>query len=457
MFGNTSDALKSSADVLEKWNSTGNNSLWRSLDMQKVNTSDGRLVYKLVVEEGFFSYLKNHVKCFLLASRYKKAMEEALQAPTIEKSIKERYVAGVNKGVVPFVSHIPYQESLPAIEGGQNANSPTIGSTESDDDSGYETASNLSDIPGPFDVDDMERVYRLPDEAQDEGYSESPVNHNHANADIFNDELQQALEQSMVTGITDQLRGADRDREASELSEAIRRSLATATDENDPDLARALALSIETQELDEQMRSARERADVEKATQLSLDSGNVAESDPDMALGIAGSKQTNAVEQEKFIWQEQKAEAILAKYHREFFPTARDGNCFYDGMSRVRRHSSIRELRDRSYQEGIKCLQGDGKLPFDSALTVTFKEQIEQLQKSHNYAEQIDLRLMACTENCRIIVCDLDEKVLNVAGPEGELEQYPKKTLSEVMGQYPEAELFVYDKEAKHYMTGRKK
>ncbi|WP_257293361.1 hypothetical protein [Endozoicomonas sp. YOMI1] len=114
-------------------------------------------------------------------------------------------------------------------------------------------------------------------------------------------------------------------------------------------------------------------------------------------------------------------------------------------------------LRNRSYQEGIKCLQGNGKLQFDPALTFTFKEQIEQLQKPRNYAEQIDLRLMACTENCRIIVCDLDEKVLSVVGSEGELEQYPKKTLSEVMGQYPEAELFVYDEEGKHYMTGRKK
>ncbi|MGO0308439.1 hypothetical protein ACTL6P_17895 [Endozoicomonas acroporae] len=453
MFGNTSDVLKSSADVLENWNSAGNHSRWRSLAMQKVNTSDGRLVYKLEVKEGFFSYLINHVKCFLLAPHYRKTMEEALQAPTIEKSIKDRYVAGVNKGVVPFVSHIPYQESLPAIEGGQNANRQTTGSTESGDDSGYETASNLSDIPDPLDVDDMERVYRLPDEVQGEGYSESPVSHNHA--DTFNDELQQALADSRVTEVTDQLRRADR--EAVELAEALSHSLATATDENDPALGRALALSRKSQQRDEQMRSARERADVAKAIQRSLNSGTVAESDPDMALGIAASKQTNAVEQEQFIRQEQKAQAILAKYHRKFVPTARDGDCFYDGMSRVRGHSSIRELRNRSYQEGMQCLQGNRKLQFDSALTVTFKEQIEQLQNPHNYAEQIDLRLMAYTENCWIIVCDLDEKVLNVAGPEGELEEYPKKTLSEVMGQYPEAELFVYDIEAKHYMTGRKK
>ncbi|MBO9481926.1 hypothetical protein [Salinisphaera sp. G21_0] len=105
MFGNASDVLKSSADVLENWNSAGNLSRWRSLDMQKVNTSDGRLVYKLEVKEGFFSYLVNHVKCFLLASHYRKTMEEALQAPTIEKSIKERYVAGVNKGGALCESH----------------------------------------------------------------------------------------------------------------------------------------------------------------------------------------------------------------------------------------------------------------------------------------------------------------------------------------------------------------
>ncbi|WBA88208.1 hypothetical protein [Endozoicomonas sp. GU-1] len=382
-------------------------------------------------------------------------MEEALQAPTIEKSIKERYVAGVNKGVVPFVSHIPYQESLPAIEGGQNANRQTTGSTESDDDSGYETASKLSDIPDPWDVDDMERVYRFPDEAQDEGYSESPVSHNHA--DTFNDELQQALADSRVTEVTDQLRRADR--EAVELAEALSHSLATANDENDPALARALALSRETQQLDEQLRSARERADVAKATQRSLDSGTskITESDPAMTQGLASSKESDAVRRAKAIRKERKAAAILEKYHRKFVKTVRDGNCFYDGMSKIRRDASITELRQKSYDEGKRCLDGNGKLKFHPALTSLFEKQIDKLMESYNYAQQIDLRLMAYTENCWIIVCDLDEKVVNVAGPEGELEEYPKKTLSEIMGQYPEAELFVFDKEGRHYMTGKKK
>ncbi len=363
---------------------------------------------------------------------------------------------GLTRGGVPFVSHIPYQQSLPAIEGGQNANRQTTGSTESGDDSGYETASNLSDIPDPLDVDDTERVYRLPDEAQDEGYSESPVSHNHA--DVFNDDLQQAIEQSMVTEVTDQLRRADRDREASELSEAIRRSLATATDENDPALARALALSRKSQIQDEQMRSDRERADVAKAIQRSLDSGTskITESDPAMTQGLASSKESDAVRRAKAIRKERKAAAILEKYHRKFVKTVRDGNCFYDGMSKIRRDASITELRQKSYDEGKRCLDGNGKLEFHPALTSLFKKQIENLKESYNYAEQIDLRLMACTQNCRIIVCDLDETVINVLGSKGELEEYPKKTLSEVMGQYPEAELFVYDEEGKHYMTGER-
>lgn len=144
MLKNISDVLKSSAEVLEKWNDQGDKSRWRSLDMQKVKTSDGRRVYKLVVEEGFFSYLINHVKCFFLASDYKKSMEEVLQTPTIEKSIKDRYVADVNTGVVPFVSQLQYQESLPAIAGRQNTNGQITSSTESTDDSDYETASNFS-------------------------------------------------------------------------------------------------------------------------------------------------------------------------------------------------------------------------------------------------------------------------------------------------------------------------
>ena len=108
MFENTSEVLKSSVEVFERWNDTSHDSNWRSVDMQKVNTSDGRCVYRLVVEEGFFSYLINHVKCFLLASDYKKTMEEALQTSAIGKSIKERYVAGVNAGIVPFVRQISY-------------------------------------------------------------------------------------------------------------------------------------------------------------------------------------------------------------------------------------------------------------------------------------------------------------------------------------------------------------
>lgn len=456
MFENTSDVLKSSADVLEKWNNRGNNSLWRSLDMQKVNTSDGRLVYKLVVKEGFFSYLKNHVKCFLLASRYKKAMEEALQTPAIEKSIKARFVAGVNTGVVPFVSHIPYQESLPAIMGGQNTNSQTTRSTESDDDSGNETASNLSEIPDLSDVDDVERAaYRLPGEAQDEGYSERPVSHNHANTDTFNDELQQALAHSRETMVTDQLK-----RDEHELAEAISLSLATEKDENDPALALALALSKETQKLDEERRRARELADVEKATQLSLDSGTstVVKSDPGMAQGIASSEESHAVAQEKIALQEQRAEAIVQKYNRDFVQTARNGDCFYDGMLKIRGYSSITELRKRSFDEGKRCLEGNGKLQFDAAVVFTFKKQIEELLSPRSYAEHIDVRLMAVTENCRIVVCDLNEKVLSVDGPEGESEDCSKRTLSEVMSQYPEAELFVFDSSNRgHYMAGKKK
>ncbi|WP_257264153.1 OTU domain-containing protein [Endozoicomonas sp. ONNA2] len=156
--------------------------------------------------------------------------------------------------------------------------------------------------------------------------------------------------------------------------------------------------------------------------------------------------------------QEQKTAAILQKYHREFVPTVRDGNCFYDGMSKVRSDTSIMKLRERSYLEGKKCLAGKGKLQFDAARISFFREQIEQLRHSRTYAEQIDLRLMAATENCRIVVCDLDEeKVLSVVGPEGELEEYPKKTLSEVMSQDPETELFLLDTQGKHYMTGRKR
>ncbi|WP_257264116.1 ankyrin repeat domain-containing protein, partial [Endozoicomonas sp. ONNA2] len=155
--------------------------------------------------------------------------------------------------------------------------------------------------------------------------------------------------------------------------------------------------------------------------------------------------------------QEQKAAAIVQKYHREFVQTVRNGDCFYDGMSRVRRHSSVMELRARSYLEGQKCLAGRGKLHFDKALTAVFSGQIAKLRQPNEYAEQIDLRLMAATENCRIVVCDLDEKVLSVVGSEGEVEEYPEKTLSEVMGQDPETELFVLDTQGQHYMAGRKR
>ena len=94
-------------------------------------------------------------------------------------------------------------------------------------------------------------------------------------------------------------------------------------------------------------------------------------------------------------------------------------------------------------------------MQLDPAVTFLFEEQIKRLKKKHNFAQQIDLRLMACTENCRIVVCDFDEKVLSITGPDGELEEYPEKTLSEVMGQYPEAELFVLN--SLHFMTGRRK
>ncbi|MGI2028505.1 hypothetical protein [Endozoicomonas acroporae] len=198
---------------------------------------------------------------------------------------------------------------------------------------------------------------------------------------------------------------------------------------------------------------------MEKATRRSLDSdtSKITESDPAMTQGLASDKESDAVRRAKAIRKERKAAAILEKYHRKFVKTVRDGDCFYDGMSKIRRDASITELRQKSYDEGKRCLDGNGKLEFHPALTSLFKKQIEKLKDSYNYAEQIDLRLMAYTENCWIIVCNLDEKVLNVAGPEGELEEYPKKTLSEIMGQYPEAELFVFDKEDKHYMAGKKK
>ncbi|MBO9481927.1 hypothetical protein [Salinisphaera sp. G21_0] len=196
-----------------------------------------------------------------------------------------------------------------------------------------------------------------------------------------------------------------------------------------------------------------------KAIQRSLDSdtSKITESDPAMTQGLASSKESDAVRRAKAIRNERKAAAILEKYHRKFVKTVRDGDCFYDGMSKIRRDASITGLRKKSYDEGKRCLDGNGKLQFHPVLTSLFQKQIEMLKEPRNYAEQIDLRLMACTQNCRIIVCDLDETVINVLGPEGELEEYPKKTLSEVMGQHPEAELFVFDGKDKHYMTARKK
>ncbi|WP_257263550.1 hypothetical protein [Endozoicomonas sp. ONNA2] len=448
MLRNISEVLKSSADVLEQW-SRNNNSNWRSLDMQKVHTSDGRCVYQLDVKEGFFSYLKNHVKCFLFASHYKKTMEEALQTPSIEKSIKDRYVAALNTGAVPFVRHISYKAPLPAVEVGQNTNSQTLPPAGSDHDSGSETASNPGEFPEPF-----EGAPGFGNDPRDIGYAQSPVSHNHSNADPHDYGLQQALVRSMKTQLTDQSR---RDAtEAARLAKAISDSMAV-SNENDPTLIEAIVRSRLTEQQDEQRRLwhlAREQADVQKAIGLSLSPDTVTESDPGMAQGIAASKQTGVSHDEKCRRQEEKAKEILKKYHRNFFQTTRQGDCFYDGICKLRGHSSITDLRKRSYEEGIKCLQGEGKLkPFDPEVTPVLKDDIEKLRNNHNYALETDVRLMACTENCRIVVCDLEEAVRMVAGPEGELD-YPKKTLSEVMEQYPEAELFVLDN--KHYMTGKK-
>ncbi len=412
MFKNISGVLKSSAEVLEKWNEHGDKSKWRSLDRQKVKTSDGRHVYKLVEVKGFFSYLVNHVKYIFFASDYKKSMEEVLNTPKVEKNLKDRHVADINAGVVPSVRNIQGKEALPTIAGRRETSNQATLTTDHTADSDYETASNVSEDSDLLDVDEMASADEAGREAYDDGYSESPVGDITAGADALDHELQQAL-----------------------------------------------ALSRETQQSDEERRRARELEDTEEAIRRSLesDTSTVDENDPDMALAIALSKDSKAVEMENIARQEQKASAILQKYSRDFVQTVRNGDCFYDGMVKLRGHSNIMALRNRSYQEGKQCLEGNGKLHFDPEIAFLFEEQIELLKRQGNYAEQIDVRLMAVKENCKIVVCDLNEKVSSIVAPDGELEEYPEKSLTEVMRLYPDAELFVLDTQERHYMTGRKR
>ena len=487
---NISDVLRSSAEVIEKWTAAEDKNKWRSLDMQRGKTPDGRRVYKLVEVEGFFSYLISHVKCFLHASDYKKSMEAILHAPDIDKSVKKRYVQYVNSGVIPFVKNIPYKEILPAIVERQEEKGQASYSTDTMADSDYETASEISDVSEPFDVGDLDSLSDASSRiADDEGYADEPVIYDHSAVDnphtrpevytsplarelspeneasssvdidgeVLDPETQRALALSRATEITDQAR---RDAiEANDIEEATRRSNTTFLEENDPNLAQAFALSRETLQSDEMNRLALEKKNIEDDIHRSMTSHALSgeDSDAGLAEAIAASKNSAITDQEKREREEQRAESILNKYDRDIVRTVRNGDCFYDAMAKIRGHSNLMALRNRCYQEGRKCLEGNGKLQFDEAIAFLFEEQIELLKQQYNFAEQLDVRLMASTENCRIVICDLSEKVTSIAGPEGELEEYPAKSLDEVMRQYPEAELFVLATEDRHYMAGRKK
>ncbi|GAA4651574.1 hypothetical protein GCM10023116_38580 [Kistimonas scapharcae] len=486
---NISDVLSSSIETIEKWTAVEDKKKWCSLDMQKGKTPDGRRVYKLVEVEGFFSYLISHIKCFLRASDYKKSMEAVLHAPDIDKSIKKRYIQYVNSGVIPFVKNIPYQKTLPAISERQEERGKINFSTGTMVDSDYETASEISGVSESFDVGDLDSLSGEPGGiTDDEGYADEParsahtiVDNSHARPEVdasrlareysseneaggsvdvddegVDPETQRALALSRETAITDQAR---RDiREANDIEEAVRRSNDTFLEESDPDLAQVLALSREALKSDEAKRQALEQKAIEDAIHRSMAPHAVPDEDSDdgLAKAIAASKNAAREDQAKRARQEQRAESIVNKYDREFVQTVRNGDCFYDGVSKVRGHSNIMELRNRSYQEGERCLEGNGKLHFDTEIAFLLEEQIELLKQQYNYAEQLDVRLMASTENCRIVICDLSEKVTCIAGPQGELEEYPATSLDDVMQQYPEAELFVLATADNHYMAGRR-
>ena len=420
MFRNISDVLKSSAEVLEKRNVNGDKSKWRSLDIKKVTASDGRRVYKLVEVKGFFSYLVNHVKYLFFASDYKKSMEEELNTPKVEKNLKDRRVADISVEVFPSVRNTQDKEVSPTIARLQETSNQKTFSTHHTADSDYETASDISDGSDLLSVDENEHPYDAR-RTDDDGYAEGPESYlSHA---------------SIVGGIP------------------------LGDETPDYQLQQALERSRKTEVTDQERRNAIEQKNTEEAIRRSLEPGisTAKEDDPDISIAIALSKNADAVYQENIARQERKATAILQKYNRDFVQTVRDGDCFYDGMTKLRGHSNIMALRNRSHQEGKKCLEGNGKLHFDPEIAFLFEEQIDLLKQQGNYAEQLDIRLMAANENCKIVVCDLNEKVSSIVGPDGELEEYPEKSLNEVMRQYPDAELFVLDTQDRHYMTGRKK
>ncbi len=486
MFRNISDVLKSSAEVLEKLNDQGDKSKWRSLDRKRVNTSDGRRVYKLVEVKGFFSYLVNHVKYLFFASDYKKSMEEVLNTPKIEKNLKDRRVADVNAGVVPAVRNIQGKEVLPTITGRQEISNQATLSTDHTADSDYETASDISEVSDLLDRDEMEPAYDARRTEDDAGYADDPVIYGHSSAvtdrsddhapgtlesdssftplsydaspdtETLDRELQQALARSRMTEITDEERRSAR--EANDIEEAMRRSNATFLEENDTDLAQALALSHETLHSDELKRQASEQKRIEEtahhSTQHPLPDGD----DADLVQALVASKHSEAEDQEKRARQEQQAAILLKKYDRDIVRTVRDGDCFYDGMAKMHGHSSVMNLRNKCYQEGLNSLRGNGKIEIPKAYDEFFKPQIEQLKKAKNYAEQIDIRLMAVVEHCTIIVCDLNERVMSVVDADGGLEEYPQKSLRDVMRQSPDAELFVLATgKSEHYIGSTKR
>ncbi len=181
------------------------------------------------------------------------------------------------------------------------------------------------------------------------------------------------------------------------------------------------------------------------------------DNDADLVQALVASKHSEAEDQEKRARQEQQAAILLKKYDHDIVRTVRDGDCFYDGMAKMHGHSSVMDLRMKCYEEGLKSLRGNGQIEIPSDLEKMFENHIEQLKNAKNYAEQIDLRLMAVVEKCKIIVCDFNERVMNVVDADGGLEQYPQKSLRDIMRQSPDAELFILETESQHYIGSIKR